>query len=376
MERIPELDGLRGLGAVMVVFYHWAPDYIFWSWSFVNMFFVLSGFLISRIVLEAVLAGRFSLGHFYMRRILRIWPVYYVSMAAIAAYLLLTRGMGFVDGPYFSDWLRSLVYLQFTPLYFENLWNFFDFLPGMLHIWTLAIEEQFYLVLPLVLLWLTPRLGLRKLGWLLVCIAVIAPVARSAGFAPTLILTQIDGLMIGVLLAVITTAHLRASGTAGGRWTALSYAACVAVALASLGPYLYQGYRYGHNPALLLLDPLIWTQADLFYFGIIGLIVIFPRNHFSAFLRSAPLVYLGSISYAMYLFHLPLLGFIEPRLTHSLGPTAGLVITAALIIGLPHLSRMLIERPALAWKGKFPTLRRRRNSTHDAKGREHPAKPT
>lgn len=361
MRHIRELDGLRGLGAALVVAFHWAPTYIFWSWTFVNMFFVLSGYLISRIVFEAIQARRFSLRNFYMRRILRIWPVYYVALAAILAYYLLTDGTAFFDAPYFADWLRSLGYLQFTPYYAQpgvDPNHIFYFLPGMLPIWTLAVEEQFYLFLPIVLMLLAPRLGLRKLAWWCAAVALIGPAMRYVGFVPTLLLTQIDGLMLGVILAAITTANMSEHGKDGGRWTTCLFAGAVGIAVIAFTPYIIHGYQQTPGPHALFSDPLIWTWASLLFFGIIGLIVLFPRNPYSAFLRSPPLVYLGSISYAMYAFHYPLLTFIKPRVMAACGADLqwlGVAIMVLILVGLPHLSLVLMERPILALKNRFPT---------------------
>lgn len=364
MRHIRELDGLRGLGAAMVVAFHWTPTYIFWSWTFVNMFFVLSGYLISRIVLEAIQARRFSLSNFYVRRVLRIWPVYYVSLAAIMAYYLLVKGPAFLEGPYFTDWLLALVYLQFTPFYAQpgvDPNQIFDFLPGMLPIWTLAVEEQFYLILPIALLLLTPRLGLRRLAWLCLAVALIGPLSRMAGFVPTLLMTQIDGLMLGVILAAITTANTEQYGVEGTRRTTALFAAALGVAVLAFTPYIIDGYQQTPGPAELFGDPLIWTWANLLFFGIIGLIVLYPRNPYSAFLRTAPLVYLGSISYAMYVFHYPILTFIKPRVMAAFGPDlawAGVIVMVALLVGLPHLSRQFLERPILALKDRFPNRTR------------------
>lgn len=359
MKNVSELDGLRGLGAVLVVAYHWNPTYIFWSWCFVPMFFVLSGFLISRIMLDDLKAGRFSLSHFYMRRILRIWPVYYAALISVLAYHVLTRGNDFLQGPYINDWIVSLFYLQFTPLYFTNIGNpyaIFDFLPGMLPIWTLAVEEQFYLLLPLALPFLAPRLGLRKLGWLCAGVALIGPATRAYGFAPTLLMTQLDGLALGVLLAVITTAGLRQEDTSRRRWTIIAYAAAVIISLVAVTPYLIEGYRDTPGPQELFGDPLLWTEAAVFFFGAIGLIVMFPGNRVSAFLRTRPLVYAGSVSYALYVFHMPLLSFIKPRIFKWCGPDyewLATLLTVLVIWALVHASRQFLERPVLKLKDRF-----------------------
>ncbi len=369
MRHIPELDGLRGLGAAMVVAFHWAPEYIFWAWGFLNMFFVLSGYLIGRIILEAVLDQRFSLRDFYMRRILRIWPVYYLALLAILAYLVLTQGSGFFQSSYFGDWLQSLAYLQFTQYYGQQGIEptaIFNFLPGMLPIWSLAVEEQFYLILPLLLLWLVPRVGL---GWLIVlCLltALLGPAARMSGFVPTMLLTQIDGLMLGVILAAITTRNFRMHGTDGGPRTALLFGAALVISAGALAPYMQDGYvNAAPGPIELLAGHLLWTWADLLFFGIIGLIVLYPKNPYSAFLRSRVLSYLGSISYAMYISHMPLLYFIKPRVMAALGPDLhwlGIIVMIGILVGLPHLSKVLVERPILKLKDRFPNQRPLKNT--------------
>lgn len=359
MKNIPELDGLRGLGAVLVVAYHWTPTYIFWAWCFVPMFFVLSGFLIGRILLEDLHKGRFSLRNFYMRRILRIWPVYYAALGAIFAYYLLTMGGAFFDTRYFIDWLMSLAYLQFTPLYFNDIGNpyaIFYFLPGMLPVWTLAVEEQFYLVLPLLMLMAVPRLGLRRVAWACACIALVGPVTRAIGFAPTLLMTQLDGLALGVLLALVTTILIRGRETGARRWAIRAYAAAIVLSLAAVTPYLILGYRETPGPHELFTDPLLWTWAGLFFFGVIGLIAEFPDNRPSAFLRTRPFVYAGSVSYALYVFHMPVLTFIKPRLYKLCGPDLhwlAAVLTVLLLWALVHASRELVERPILKLKDRF-----------------------
>lgn len=359
MKNIPELDGLRGFGAVMVVAYHWAPTYIFWSWAFVPMFFVLSGFLISRIMFEDMLAQRFSLRDFYMRRILRIWPVYYGALAAIFVYYALARGDAFFDSPHFTDWLKSLVYLQFTELYVSHIgdpYEIFYFLPGMLPLWTLAVEEQFYLVLPVLLMLCLPKLGLYRLAWVCMLVAVVGPTMRFIGFAPTLMLTQLDGLALGVMLAAITTLLIRRDDPARNRWAIRAYFAAVAISIVALLPYLIQGYRQTPGPKELFGDPLLWTYASLFFFGVIGLIVMFPGNRVSAILRTRPFVYAGSVSYALYVFHMPVLTFIKPKIYAVLGSGLGwlaALLTIALLWGLVHASRQFVERPILKLKHRF-----------------------
>lgn len=363
MRNIAELDGLRGVAATTVVAFHWFPAQVFWGWSFVPLFFVLSGFLMGRILLGDLSTGTLSLRDFYIRRALRIWPVYYASLFAMLAFYLLTRGTAFLDSRPFDHWLMSLVYLQFTPLYFQPLhqpWAIFDYMPGMQHLWTLAIEEQFYLLLPAFLIVALPRLGLRGIGWCCVAIAAIAPLTRAIGFAPALLLTQADSLALGVLLATITLAAQERPCARKRRWAIAGYAAAIVIGLAMALPYLIQGYRDTPGPAELFADPLLWTDASLISFGVLGLIVSFPGSRAAAFLRSAPFAYLGSVSYALYVFHMPLLHFIKPKIYALCGPDLellGFTLTAALLWGLVHASRELLERPFLKLKDRLAPRR-------------------
>lgn len=359
MKHIPDLDGLRGVAAVGIVAFHWAPTYIFWAWAFVPLFFVLSGFLMGRILLGDLLANRLSLRNFYIRRALRIWPVYYAALLAILAYYLLRWGSAFFATPYFGDWLISLAFLQFTPLYVGHIddpWSIFNFMPGMQHLWSLAIEEQFYLLLPVMLIILLPRLGLRGMGWLCLCLAVVGPLMRAIGLPPALLGTQTDGLALGVLLAVITIPRPGAPPAAQHRKWVVAFAAAVIIALLGALPYLILGYRHTPGPAELFADPLLWFEAALLSFGLIGLILSFPGNRVSAFLRSAPFVYAGSVSYALYVFHLPLLTFIKPKIFKLCGPQLewlAVALTIALLWALVHASREFIERPVLRLKTRL-----------------------
>ena len=122
-------------------------------------------------------------------------------------------------------------------------------------------------------------------------------------------------------------------------------------------PYLLSGYRGNVDAEDLFSNPLLWTWANILFFGIIGMVVDFSGSRFVSALRSRPLLYLGSISYALYMFHYPLLAFIKPRLVAFLGPDLywlAMLLTGVLIIGLPHLSKVYLERPILSLKDRFP----------------------
>ena len=201
----PALDGLRALAVLMVLFVHAAPDLCPWGWMGVQTFFVLSGFLISGILVDSrTAAGRYC--NFYARRALRIFPLYY-------GVLLLCGGGLWVTGGSWPQhaWLW-LVYLQ----------NFAWFLPGTFsdllrtsggkvfgaigHLWSLAVEEQFYLIWPPIVFACASRRRLAAIcGLLIGARLLLAPVLVSTlpakmlqdGFIYRTLPTQWDGFLMG-----------------------------------------------------------------------------------------------------------------------------------------------------------------------------------
>lgn len=362
--RIPELDGLRGIAAVGVVLFHWMPTYTFWMWSFVDLFFVLSGFLITGILLRDFQAGKLSLKAFWINRILRIWPVYYATLLVVVAYLLLAHRTALMNDPLQQRdiWL-SLAFLQFTPLYAQvhaDTQPVIDFLPGFLHSWSLAVEEQYYLAWPLLLIALLRRYSLPVLALFCVTLVFIAPILRivAAPFPAILLVSRMDGLALGSLLAVLH--HIPASTLPHFTKPLKSalYTGLLSIGLALVLPDIVAGYRGTLDPALTLEQrPLLVSGFALSYFALIALVLEHPLWPGFRLLRSTPLTYLGSISYALYMFHFPILEFMhKPRVQSLFGESWHFVLyplTALLLIGLPHLSKIYLERPALALKPKL-----------------------
>ena len=189
--RIVELDALRGLAAVVVVLFHSSQKRIPCGWAAVDLFFVLSGFLITSIILRHGSSPGF-LKSFYVRRALRVWPIYYALIAVLIVLSpLLARPTHWAGLPY------TLTFTQSLPLYWSMISPTFSDYFG--HSWTLAVEEQFYLLWPpLVLIAGRKRLPLLAL----VCLAV-SSFLRLRGFNITLLGARSDGLALGGLLAAI-----------------------------------------------------------------------------------------------------------------------------------------------------------------------------
>lgn len=343
--RIPELDSLRGLAASGILLLHAFPVALFWLWSCVDLFFVLSGYLITRILLEANTADWRVLRNFWARRILRIWPVYYLTLlASILLWLVHAPTLDF-------SWLRCVFFIQFAEGY---LGHDAGYVYWFRHSWSLAAEEQFYLLWPFVL----PLLA-RSLKTLMVGCATIVFVAillRGEGLSVILLLTRADGLALGALLAAF---HLRRGMPHGIPAPLLGGMTVAGVAM--MLPHLIAGYS-GTGPQtyndIAYVGGWAWavTGFALVFTALVALTVDGRAQGLARVLRFKPLVHLGQLSYAIYMFQGPLRPVI-----HALLPAPSLVqegIVAAATILLAQLSRTFVEKPCEELRKRLPLVAR------------------
>jgi peptidoglycan/LPS O-acetylase OafA/YrhL len=336
---VAELDGMRAVAALAVVAYHLYPGACAWGRTGVDLFFVLSGYLITGILLRHRPGGG-MLGAFHARRALRIWPIYYLALLACVAL------NGRLEGPPPLAPAGLAYHLSFTqnvPLYWSAAPP--PFAPALLHTWTLALEEQFYLIWPALVALAGRRRG--AVALLALAAAALAVAARARGFAPTLLLTRCDGFALGGLLAA-----LLAAGGRRGRPPRRARGPCAAVAaVAGAGGVAWEGHL------LPAWDPLKSLAANLFFAAAVGLVVGDAGRPWLAPLRDRRLGYLGRISYGIYLYHLIVIVFatdfarragLPPR-----GPLPDLALVAA-TLALAAASWELLERPLLRLKDHFP----------------------
>jgi peptidoglycan/LPS O-acetylase OafA/YrhL len=258
----------------------------------VDLFFVLSGYLITTILLRD--RGRpGALGSFYVRRSLRIWPAYYLALLLV---LVLNRFLASPD-PLDGAW-QYATYTQFVQRYWGGEPPSFSRM--FVHTWTLAIEEQFYLAWPLVVL-LFGRVGV-GLGALV--LVVLPAVLRAEGYHRGLLLTRSDGLALGALLALVflTDGVMRRRGrlTAG-------------FALLGIGMLGVPWWREAASAAWAAVTGLrlsdAWlaslqiTRLNLLHLALVGLVLLHQGGRALAPLRRPALVRLGRISYGVYLYH-------------------------------------------------------------------------
>jgi peptidoglycan/LPS O-acetylase OafA/YrhL len=354
MRRVPELDALRAIAVMVVIGLHAGilapslriPLLMMWGATAVDLFFVISGFLITKIVLDEGESKHFF-WNFYIRRSLRIWPIYYLAILAfIVANLVLTQPFPMDGLPYYLTYTQNVQRYWFgeTP----------SFCKAFAHTWSLAVEEQFYLVWP-ALVWLV---GSRRLVPLTLAVMTLAIVARGWWqLDAQLLVTRCDGLALGGLLAALC-----ANGNAMPR---CSKRLPIAIGVIGVGSLTYltlvtlsNYHRFVASTRTdARLSPLDSSFSlvgfNLLFFSAVGLCVSLTGHGALKFLRNRALGYLGRISYGLYLYHNLILGLAQ-RATGSLELSpASVLVALAITLVVASLSWTFVERPLLALKDRF-----------------------
>jgi peptidoglycan/LPS O-acetylase OafA/YrhL len=331
--RIKELDGLRGIAVLLVVCWHYVPRHFFRylfplriGWVGVDLFFVLSGFLIGGILLD----NRGSESYFktfYWRRAHRILPLYYAWMGIVVLLRLPTQ----VSKWYFVFFLQNNVEARLPT--WESGW--------VGHMWSLAIEEQFYLLAPLAIRFLP----LRVLPWFLGLIVAGAPVVRwmmpaAWPLAPYLLTPcRSDTLAIGVLAAKAVRHPPFLRWLAGNRATAAAI-----TALAGL-PVLYLARHATIGPYSIFDVNPCWYSAIAIFFGmVISVSAAAPPLLLSKALFSGVLQRAGHLSYAIYVLHQPVLTAVQQQ---GWRPAISAPLACVVTFVLAELSGRFLERPLM-----------------------------
>jgi peptidoglycan/LPS O-acetylase OafA/YrhL len=342
-----QLDGLRALAVLLVFLSHVSPKDFPGGFFGVDVFFVLSGYLITSLLLrEHGSTGRLWLKGFYARRALRLVPAF----AVVAAATVLASEVLGIDRP-LLDALFGLTYLMDVFAMFSA-----DYGGLLAHTWSLAVEEQFYLVWPVVLL-----IGLRRRWNLIKMVAIgavsVAAIVAAASFLQLGFRTHQDW-MFRLYRSPLTRVPELAAGVA------------LALLLKKGTPRLIAAVRAEIVPAaviggLLIAAPTVHPDARWLYFGgfvgtglIIALLVCHlltaTDSRIVAAFRSKPAVWLGLRSYGFYLWHYPVLTVLG-RYVHSL-PLLG-VVGFAITLLLTEASWKWVEQPFLRRKIRFePSL--------------------
>ncbi len=343
----PALDGLRGVSVLGVMGYHAGVPLLKGGFIGVDIFFVLSGFLITALLIrEFDESGSISLKNFYMRRVLRLGPalIFLLIVFCLASYALLSKEearKNYIDAlislGYFSNWTRA--FLMHRPKFLG-------------HTWSLSIEWQFYILWPIILLVLLHTLKNRHhiafiasaialLSWLFriyLCMTDIPPERLYNGLD-----TRVDTLMIGCVLGVLLYSGLITDNII--RMLQKPFVIITPVSMAGL---------------LAFCALAKWRDPRMFYFGFVLVelmvaalvldISVNSRSFLRRLLSMRWLVWVGSISYGLYLWHYPVY-----RAIARLGFDNLILITIASLttFAVAALSYYAIEIPVLRLKKHF-----------------------
>lgn len=370
---IKPLDGLRGIAVLLVIIFHFSKlPFISFDfeigWVGVQLFFVLSGYLITRILLNEKEELEFKpyLKKFYWRRTLRIFPIYFLYLFFVTFLYYLTGEPG--------------DYNDAAPYLFTYTYNFFILTPEWQvtrvygHLWSLSVEEQFYLCWPLIVFFLNRR----NLKYFAIALFFFVPLFRY--FLGTVLLDQMNPNNVGPSIYLFTLSHFDAFAMGGlltmfnskqrdlilkYKWPVMalviligivnlfSYAAPItSYEISSLGYVVGNLENYQHVWSYTLLN-------ILFGVAILSLVV-----EGSKLMSNKVLVFMGRISYGMYLYHFMAIIMIEKVFGKPvINELVTFIICLVSIIGISYLSYIVIEKPLLRLKDK-KFVYNRRNILH------------
>jgi peptidoglycan/LPS O-acetylase OafA/YrhL len=361
--KMPELDAIRGIAILLVLFFHGFgfrygleglsgfPKLFVAAtlpgWIGVNLFFVLSGFLITGILLDTKPNPRYY-RTFYTRRALRILPLYYAVLVLLA---ILTR----------TGWVNrhaSWPFLILSFFYLSNMTELFGVTMQYGVLWSLAVEEHFYLLWPAAV----RSLSRYRVAIVSVIICILCPSLRAfyaiRGYDTRVGYTWLvaDGLATGALLAALARGPRR-SRKDMRNVTMICFAASLTM--------FAVGYPLGiFRASRLLGSALRETALNVFFAGVVALALLAGTSRWKAVVNRPVLQFFGQISYGVYLIHMLIFDLedhvltrVFPNLSAGGGHFAVMVlrfsIAGGFTVAIAYLSRWYFEEPFLRMKGRF-----------------------
>ena len=351
LPRLVGLDGLRAVAVIAVVLYHadipWMPG----GFLGVDVFFVLSGFLITSLLLvELDRTGRLDFGRFYLRRARRLLPALFAVLIVTAVLVATVAYDGAAafrrDLPgalfYYSNWLSILT----DTSYFE----FIGRPPMLKHLWSLAVEEQFYIFWPAIALLAYRWRGARAVGWIALGGALLSTLAMLVGSLlghmpsaadPSRLYFGTDthamGILLGAALAVIWRPGRTSPVLARQAQAVISTAGVVALLL-----LVWSFTLIGEYSTFLYRGGFLVVAA-------LSAVVVAAASHrgvgFGRWLGVRPMRWVGERSYGIYLWHWPLFLVTRPGVDIPLEGLAAFVLRVGLLLGIAELSYRYLEMP-------------------------------
>jgi peptidoglycan/LPS O-acetylase OafA/YrhL len=334
----PEIDGLRTLAVIPVILFHMSHNLLKGGYYGVDVFFVISGYLITKIITDKIENGNFSMYQFWIRRVKRLLPLLLtVALATLIVAIL------FLFKPTIKDIVKDFFPAIFSYFNFHALYNFGDYWGGrseqsfFLHTWSLSIEEQFYLIYPLFLF-----LSYRYFKGFILSISIVTIISfvlfvfflsTNKDFTFYLLPTRIWELSLGGLAGLLTLKNIKISKYQ-------NILPIIGVLLISFS------YLFGHNTiSLLVILPVIGTI----------LIILFctEKDIIGKILSTNLFVFLGKISYSLYLWHWGIIVLLKYNLRYLLSDTSNIIVGGIIVVLtflLAYLSHIYVENKTRNYK--------------------------
>ncbi|MGS3978163.1 acyltransferase family protein [Staphylococcus pseudintermedius] len=343
---MPGLDGVRAVAVIAIIIYHLNPQWLSGGFLGVDTFFVISGYLITSLLLtEYHNTGKIKLMSFWLRRVKRLIPaVLFLVMGVIVLSLIFmpteiqkVRADSIAAIFYVSNWW----YIMQNVDYFEQ----FAVQP-LKHLWSLAIEEQFYLVFPIVLLSLFSFIRrLKSIRIIFLILLVISMIAMMVLYVPNENVarvyfgtdTRIQTLLMGVLLALVWPPFQLKAKVNRQMRTMIDTAGVVGLAI------LFICFKFVSETNSILY------YGGFFLISTVTLLVIassvHPSGYFAKFLGNKVFTFIGSRSYSLYLWHYPIIVLIHHQFVQGQIPPLVYVVEILLMVLMAEFSYKFIEQP-------------------------------
>ncbi|TBR31264.1 acetyltransferase [Staphylococcus pseudintermedius] len=343
---MPGLDGVRAVAVIAIIIYHLNPQWLSGGFLGVDTFFVISGYLITSLLLtEYHNTGKIELMSFWLRRVKRLIPaVLFLVMGVIVLSLIFmpteiqkVRADSIAAIFYVSNWW----YIMQNVDYFEQ----FAVQP-LKHLWSLAIEEQFYLVFPIVLLSLLSFIRrLKSIRIIFLILLVISMIAMMVLYVPNENVarvyfgtdTRIQTLLMGVLLALVWPPFQLKAKVNRQMRTMIDTAGVVGLAI------LFICFKFVSETNSILY------YGGFFLISTVTLLVIAssvpPSGYFAKFLGNKVFTFIGSRSYSLYLWHYPIIVLIHHQFVQGQIPPLVYVVEILLMVLMAEFSYKFIEQP-------------------------------
>lgn len=327
----PDIDGLRAIAVLAVIAFHASAAILPGGFVGVDVFFVISGYLITGLVSNAINNNSFSFADFYTRRIKRIFPAYIVVATVTlgySSYLLIPNDYIFFTTSLAASWgfIANVFFSMLSWGYFGQRTEEFP----LLHTWSLSVEEQFYFVFPILLILLNRYLKKYIVHALLIlgiALVVFSEIKASELKSYFLLTTRAHELIIGALTFFVSE-----------RFTIKDRNTASLLATLGMGTMLASLFLINRGtpfPGFNSLYPCLGTAVVIY--------ACQTENIVSPVLKNRVMVYVGLISYSLYLWHWPIFTFLRYRKIHITLPIGILAVAVSFL--LAHLTWKFVETP-------------------------------